>query len=785
MTNGFRIAGFRYYERLCDTITPAGVGLSSRVSLPAPSMEGCCFMASPFSVFRKRQKLMMAILCLLAMVSFVILPYISDLLGLRSSPNRAVVTSKFGSLRESDVAIMRQQHQKVLGVLTEVLQRTVADPQMAGRVRAFLESRFGPATEESVVDTWVLARHAESLGMVVNDEAINSYLEKLTQNKVQAGEIQGAFKHAQISALQFFNAMRDELMVIQLRDMFQVTLYATTPAQRWDYFRRVKESATIEALPVPASLYLDKVATPSDEELQKFFEENKERYPLPMSPEPGFRQPQKIQAQYFKADYDKLVAAVTEDEIKARYEKDKKIYEPFEKAAAKRAEEAKDAEKKDSAEEKKATEETKSDEVKKPDEEKKDVEEKKSDEEKKPSEEKKPDEEKKPEGTLAVERPSPFMLTALAEEEAAAKPQATAEEPAAKPQAAEDAEKPAEKSADKPAEKPEAAVDMVKKYIRKQITNEIVKERVAKMFTPLRDDMERYRRDWNNFDDARIRKGSKQVPEPAKLDFDAMAKEHGLTTGETGWITAMDAAGTEFGSSTVENVGPFALVAFSSVTKFRPETSRDRQGNYYLFWKTADEKDRVPKFEDEGVREEVLRTWKMIEARTPALAEANKLAEQARKEKKFLKHTFVDQPDLRVVQPDPFSWLTFGNVPLGSAPGAVRLSSVSGVDRPGEAFMQTVFGLAKGEVGVAMNAPQTVAYVIRMTELTPSETSLWSQFKASDYSTYAPAAQQDQRQMYLAWLKEIKTNAKVDWNRKPVGLNEGGSGGPSSPGDEE
>ena len=27
----------------------------------------------------------------------------------------------------------------------------------------------------------------------------------------------------------------------------------------------------------------------------------------------------------------------------------------------------------------------------------------------------------------------------------------------------------------------------------------------------------------------------------------------------------------------------------------------------YLFWKTKDEKEHVPKFEDEGVREEVLR----------------------------------------------------------------------------------------------------------------------------------------------------------------------------------
>ena len=35
-------------------------------------------MASPFAVFRKNRKLMYAILTLLAMVSFVILPYILE-----------------------------------------------------------------------------------------------------------------------------------------------------------------------------------------------------------------------------------------------------------------------------------------------------------------------------------------------------------------------------------------------------------------------------------------------------------------------------------------------------------------------------------------------------------------------------------------------------------------------------------------------------------------------------------------------------------------------------------
>jgi hypothetical protein len=42
-------------------------------------------MASPFSVFRKRQKLMMALLCLMAIIAFVFLSNMGNPVGGRSS----------------------------------------------------------------------------------------------------------------------------------------------------------------------------------------------------------------------------------------------------------------------------------------------------------------------------------------------------------------------------------------------------------------------------------------------------------------------------------------------------------------------------------------------------------------------------------------------------------------------------------------------------------------------------------------------------------------------------
>ena len=56
-----------------------------------------------------------------------------------------------------------------------------------------------------------------------------------------------------------------------------------------------------------------------------------------------------------------------------------------------------------------------------------------------------------------------------------------------------------------------------------------------------------------------------------------------------------------------------------------------------MYWKSDDAKELTPKFDDPGVREEVLRVWKLIEARSPAKKAAEALAAKASKEDKPLK----------------------------------------------------------------------------------------------------------------------------------------------------
>ena len=80
-------------------------------------------MASPFTVFRKNQKVMLAVLTILAMFGFVFVPILMQSFGVGSGPvNEVVVSSKYGDLRKSDIERLIQTRQKLRAVLSDLLK---------------------------------------------------------------------------------------------------------------------------------------------------------------------------------------------------------------------------------------------------------------------------------------------------------------------------------------------------------------------------------------------------------------------------------------------------------------------------------------------------------------------------------------------------------------------------------------------------------------------------------------------------------------------------------------
>jgi hypothetical protein len=763
-------------------------------------------MASPFSVFRKRQKFLMALACLLAIVAFVFLPNMGNLIGDKSrGPANAVVvkTKEFGNLRESDMARLRGNRQKVRAVLTELAQMVSPYP---GRVPGEVERIVGPLTDEALAETWLKAKVAQKMGMVVSDDAINELLGGWTKNSVKPKEIEGAINHTPtVTVAQFFDLMREWLLARQLDETFTPSLAAATPSQRWDWYNRLNCNAVIEAISVPVADYISKVDEPTDEELKKFFEENKDNLPDPESPKPGFRSPHKVALEYFKADMDKFATpkTVTDAEIRERYEQRKDYYDqifgipPTEPQAKPGA--VKGAEKKDTNATKAKPEPKDSAKPKTPGEPKVEPKTPKADEKKPTAEKKEPgtpketpkavpkesDKTKDSKATSSVVRPSPFMLTAMqqtpaakpetpAKTEVPAKPQslAKAESPAAKPgQPAAKEQKPTakeQKPAAKPAvsgKKPEAPNAELPKaltlYIRRELVSEKTKEKIQKIFDRLREPMKEYETKRRKYDllAIQLKNEKKEVPPaPAEPDFKKLATENGLTTDGTKLMTQWQAKNSEIGDSMIEGRRPVWSYAYEALSNFRPTESRDA-GALYLFWKVEDAKEYTPKFTAKGVREEVLRAWKLIRARDLAMKAAESMAAEARRAAKPLKQVW---PDLRPILPPKFTWMTAGNVTAMQRPQAF-ITRVAGIDMPGDAFMQTVFRLDPGHVGVAFNSPQTMVYVVRPSEFLASYDVRWIDFKATSFDNYVAASAEDENRIYRAWFDDLKKSAGFEW----------------------
>ena len=137
-------------------------------------------MASPFKVFRKHQKVMLAGLTILAMFSFVFLGVISDLLGTRQPQNPVVVkTSKYGKLTGQRFSFHApgpdlrclQSWQKFIP------RHWGSDPQSSHKL---IENIFGTASDEDLVNTWLKAQRAEEIGMVISNETINDFLQSIS-----------------------------------------------------------------------------------------------------------------------------------------------------------------------------------------------------------------------------------------------------------------------------------------------------------------------------------------------------------------------------------------------------------------------------------------------------------------------------------------------------------------------------------------------------------------------------------------------------------------------------
>lgn len=624
--------------------------------------------------------------------------------------------------------------------------------------------------ERDVVYTQIIADDARRLGMAISDEAARDYLDKLGRNRVtfqQMNEmLSQMFSQQRITSQFILDALRDELLKQNFLASYKFSLATLLPEQRWHDWLQVNDRVIVEAVGLKTSDFLAEVKEPTDAEVLAFYDKYKNDEVTPEFPyqtelpsgKPGFRVPRHVRLQYLEANYEdvlqELMATVTDEEIAKYYEENKKLFLKADSGAAAEgspapgAEPAPPAESPDGATPPEdSTKElfgTPSDTPPAENPPEADAENPPAEEPAKPTEEPAP-----PSGPQSSrETAQPFKLVAFQDEPAPAEPAAeqpateTPIEPAESPKpesvpsesAPTSEPPPADPAAATPPAASEAAdaeappekvveyqpLEEVREEIRRQLAGEKVNQQIREKMDSL---LSKLNTAYLPYFDKQLSARADKQPEPeppAELkDLEALAAPNGLQYHDTGdlsvWeLRKLPLAQTIDADDSADPRLPLLILVLQRFKNYEPFVTRDLLGNRYLVMKTADIPGHVPKLEE--VRDQVVQAWKEQKASELALAKAKELAKEVEKDGVTLGEKFANDPAVQVVVTDPFSFFTYGDISPSTETISFRLSDPKPIVAAGPEFMETVFQLEDGKLGAVLNHNRTIAYIVRLQE---------------------------------------------------------------------
>jgi peptidyl-prolyl cis-trans isomerase D len=199
-------------------------------------------------------------------------------------------------------------------------------------------------------------------------------------------------------------------------------------------------------------------------------------------------------------------------------------------------------------------------------------------------------------------------------------------------------------------------------------------------------------------------------------------------------------------------------------TLFEPIEFVNDENRFFLAWKIADNPPRIPPLSE--VREEVVRTWKLEQARPLARKAAEELAEKARKAGGKLTPEVVG--DRKLVTTKSFSMLESAVLPVPGQfmPPKPRPTEIPEIPNAGDAVRQAILDLEEGQVDVEPDQPQAVFYVVGLHKRYPAPyTGLYSPYGERMRLQYEVSDEARQHR-YDAWMTTLRTQAGLapDWS---------------------
>ncbi len=329
-------------------------------------------MASPFNVFRKNQRILMALTVGFAMFAFILLDsltpesfpiFLGALLGglalwLLSGKggsegwliagvgaivgavigmygpnlfrdNAAVYTNSGNLSNEQIETINRRQDiaNRFLGLAyNTVLEKTgkdqrptVPQPQPFGFVNQGVEN---------AVLTYLFQEEADDLGIKLDDGDVTRFIEDVSGGQLGNADLRRIRSELQVGTGDLVEILREQ---IRARDAFMLLVPKTgpTPLELWNDFKKLQSEAQATVATVPVEAFTAEIPDPGDEQLEAFFQQYRSLPPAPDGT-PGFLVPRQVQVAYLEVPFETLKKSVkppTDAEVRAYYEKNRAQFE--------------------------------------------------------------------------------------------------------------------------------------------------------------------------------------------------------------------------------------------------------------------------------------------------------------------------------------------------------------------------------------------------------------------------------------------------------------------------
>ncbi len=298
-------------------------------------------MASPFTVFRKNQTVVMAGLVIVAIIAFVVAPILTQYMnnsyqagidGANGQRN-LVVRWRGGKIDSGYASALVQTNRNCQALLMRVAEDVIKNggsPKVPGfrpnGPNQGFELGFTSNNPLDVIRTKLLAERARELGIEFDDSAVDSYIRAFADGRVSNQRFKELMKEQnRLSQFELYRFLKDEfakevIMRLAMSGIADGSMPMITPGQSWQLFLRFQQRARIEAFPVLVDDYLSKVtATPSDADLKALYEEGKKRYPNKMFPEPGFQRRYEANIEFVSGNLEAFIDAekkkLTEEQI--------------------------------------------------------------------------------------------------------------------------------------------------------------------------------------------------------------------------------------------------------------------------------------------------------------------------------------------------------------------------------------------------------------------------------------------------------------------------------------